>query len=88
MKYAVMVHTEIWSRIVVESKTDIAQLLPGPERGRFIKSLEKAAVNYNAQNDIAARDWRDGNFTEEACFQGETHNGNPDLNLEEWNEEG
>lgn len=87
MKYAVMVHTEISSRIVIESKTDIAQLLPGPERGRFIESLERAAVNYNAQNDIAARDWKDGHFTEEACFQGETHNGNPDLNLEEWNGE-
>ena len=88
MKYEVLITTEVSSRIVIESKTDIAQLLPGRERDRFIESLENAALNYNAQNDIAAHDWRDGRFAEKACFQGETYDGNPDLNLEEWNEEG
>ena len=87
MKYEVLITTEVVSRIVIESKTDIAQLLPGPERSRFIESLENAAANYNAQNDIAARDWRDGHFVEKSCFQGVTYDGNPDLNLEEWNEE-
>ena len=88
MKYEVLITTEVSSRIVIESKTDIAQLLPGPERNRFIESLENAAANYNAQNDIAAHDWRDGHFAEKSCFQGETYDGVPDLNLEEWNEEG
>ena len=87
MKYEVLITTEVSSRIVIESRTDIAQIPPGPERIRFIGRLEEAAINYNAQNDISARDWRDGHFVEKACFQGETHEGNPDLNMEEWNEQ-
>ena len=87
MKYEVLITTEVSSRIVIESKTDIAQLPPGPDRSRFIESLENAAANYNAQNDIAARDWRGGRFVDRACFQGTTDE-KADLNLEEWNEEG
>ena len=87
MKYEVLITTEVVSRIVIESNTDIAQLLPGPERSRFIESLEDAASNYNAQNTArAVREWRGGRFAERSCFQGVTYDGNPDLNLEEWNE--
>jgi hypothetical protein len=48
MKYEILITTEVSSRIVIESKTDISQLLTVHERVRFIKCLEKAAVNYNA----------------------------------------
>jgi hypothetical protein len=84
MKYEVLITTEVVSRIVIESKTDIDRLSPGYEKAKFIESLEDAAANYNAQNDIAARDWRDGHFAEKACFQGTTEE-KADLNLEEWN---
>ncbi len=85
MKYEVLITTEVSSRIVIESKTDIAQLLPGRERDRFIESLESAAIDYNAQNDIAAKDWRDGHFAEKACFQGDAYDKKADFKLEEWN---
>lgn len=87
MKYEVLITTEVSSKIVIESKTDIDLLSPGYEKAKFIESLEDAAANYNAQNDIAAKDWRDGHFAEKACFQGTTDE-KADLNLEEWNEEG
>ena len=85
MKYEVLITTEVSSRIVIESKTDIAQIPPGPERRRFIGRLEEAAINYNAQNDISARDWRDGHFVEKACYQGNAYYKEADFNLEEWN---
>jgi hypothetical protein len=86
MKYEVLITTEVSSRIVIESKTDIDSLPPGYGKATFIERLEEAAIDYNAQNDIAAKDWRDGHFAEKACFQGTTDE-KADLNLEEWNEQ-
>lgn len=85
MKYEVLITTEVSSRIVIESKTDIAQIPPGPERNRFIESLEKAASDFNEKNGIAARDWKDGHCAETACFQGNAYYKEADFNLEEWN---
>ena len=88
MKYEVTITTEIHTRLVIESKVRLEDLPPGAARGLFVNELERAAVNYNAQNDVAAIDWRNGNFGEDACFQGEAdEEEDADFNLEEWNGE-
>ena len=88
MKYEVLITTEVSSWLVIESDTDINKIPPGPERNKFIERLEEAAIDYNAQNDIAARDWRDGHFAEKACYQGDAYGDKKaDFKLEEWNEQ-
>lgn len=88
MKYEVTIETTVRSRIVIESKIRLDDLPPGAARGLFANELESAAVNYNAQNNVAAIDWRNGNFGENACFQGEAdEEEDADFNLEEWNGE-